>query len=120
MKCARKDIATVVGTAMAVAALALTTSGSAAADATDDAFSRKLFADAIDFAPQEFQIKKAHIVCDAFGAGMSAAEVHQTLLNGSTSILGSAFSPRQAAVFMADAVQFYCPGYAGQFINASA
>jgi len=120
MKCARKDIATVVGTAMAVAAMVLTTPDSAAADATDDAFSRKLFADAIDFGPHEVVVKKARIVCDAFGAGMSPAQVHETLLHGSRSVPGSGFSPRQAAIFMADAVQFYCPEYAGQFINASA
>jgi hypothetical protein len=29
----------------------------------------------------------------------------------------SAFSPRQAAIFMADAVQAYCPGYANQFMS---
>ena len=118
MKCARKDIATVVGTAMAVAAMVLTTPDSAAADATDDAFSRKLFADAVNFGPHEAAVKRARAVCEAFGAGMSPAEVHQTVLNGSRTTEGSAFSPRQAAVFMADAVQFYCPGYAGLFISS--
>jgi Protein of unknown function (DUF732) len=117
---ARKEIATVVGTAMAVAALVLITPANAAADATDDAFSRKLFADAIDFASQEAQVKRAREVCESFDAGMSPAEVHETILSGSRSRLGSPFSPRQAAIFMADAVQFYCPGYAGQFIDASA
>ncbi|MFL6087391.1 MAG: DUF732 domain-containing protein [Mycobacterium sp.] len=112
MMFARKEIAKVVGTAMAVAALGLTTPGSAAADATDDAFSRKLFADAVDFAGQNDAVKRARAVCEAFGAGMSPAEVHLTVLNG------SAFAPRQAAVFMADAVQFYCPGYAGLFIKS--
>jgi hypothetical protein len=120
MKCARKDIATVAGTAMAVTAMVLNTPGSAAADATDDAFSHKLFADAVDFAPHEVSVKKARMVCDAFDAGMSPAQVHETLLHGSRSLPGSGFSPRQGAIFMADAVQFYCPGYAGQFINASA
>ena len=93
----------------------LSTPGSAAADATDDAFSRELFADAVNFAPQQAVIKKARVVCDSFDAGVSAAEVHKTLLEGSTSVEGSAFSPRQAAVFMTNAVQFYCPGHVGLF-----
>jgi hypothetical protein len=115
-----KEIATVVGTAMAVAALVFIAPGSAAADATDDAFSHKLFADALNFAAQPDQVKRARVVCESFDAGMSPAEVHETILSGSRSRQGSAFSPRQAAIFMADAVQFYCPGYAGQFIDASA
>jgi hypothetical protein len=52
---------------MAVAALVLTTPGSAAADATDDAFSHKIFADAVDFAAQNAAIKRARAVCEAFG-----------------------------------------------------
>jgi Protein of unknown function (DUF732) len=55
------------------------------------------------------------VVCDSFDAGMPAAEVHKTLLEGSTSVEGSGFSPRQAAVFMTKAVQFYCPGYISLF-----
>ena len=117
MMFARKEIAKVVGTAVAVASLVLTAPGSAAADATDDAFSHRLFADAVDFGQQNLAIKRAREVCDGFAAGMSPAEVHETILNGSTSGEGSAFSPRQAAVFMADAVQFYCPGYAGLFVR---
>jgi hypothetical protein len=108
----RHDIIKLVGIAIAVAALGLTAPGNAAADANDDAFSRKLFADGVDFASHEFAIKRARVVCEAFGAGMSPAGVHETILTG------SAFSPRQAAVFMADAVQFYCPSYADLFISA--
>ena len=114
---ARKELAKVVGTAMAIATLVLTTPGSAAADATDDAFSHKIFADAVNFGGHDVTIKRARAVCDGFAAGKSPAEVHETILNGSTTVEGSAFSPRQAAIFMADSVQFYCPGYAGLFVR---
>ena len=49
MMFARHHIAKLFGAAIAVAALGLVTPGSAAADATDDAFLKKLFADAINF-----------------------------------------------------------------------
>jgi uncharacterized protein DUF732 len=111
MMFARHDIAKLVGTGIAVAALSLTTPGSAAADATDDAFLHKLFDDAVNFSDPAQSIQRARTVCEAFASGMSPAEVHELTLNH------SAFSPRQAAIFMADAVQSYCPGYAEQFIS---
>ena len=108
---ARHDIAKLVGTAIAVAALGLTTPGTAAADATDEAFLKKLLADAILYAGADVVIPRAHEVCEELGAGMSPASVHSEIL------VKSAFIPRQAAIFMADAVQAYCPGYADQFIS---
>jgi hypothetical protein len=111
MMFARHDIAKLVGTGIAVAALSLTTPGSAAADATDDAFLHKLFDDAVSFSGPENIIQRARTVCEAFASGMSPANVHEMTLNH------SAFSPRQAAIFMADAVQAYCPRYAAQFMS---
>ncbi len=111
MMFARHDIAKLVGTGMAVAALSLTTPGSAAADAADDAFLHKLFDDGVSFSGAENAIQRARTVCEAFASGMSPANVHEMTLNH------SAFSPRQAAIFMADAVQAYCPRYAAQFIT---
>jgi len=105
------DIAKLVGTAIAVAALGLVTPGSAVADATDDAFLKKLLADGVNFSQPELTIQRARTVCEAFASGMSPASVHELTLNH------SAFSPRQAAIFMADAVQAYCPRYADQFMN---
>ena len=46
------------------------------------------------------------MVCEAFSTGASPATVHATMLKN------SAMSPRQTALFMADAVQAYCPKYA--------
>jgi Protein of unknown function (DUF732) len=112
MMAACYNIARLVGTAMVVAALGLTTPGSAAAfTATDGAFLKKLFADGVNFSQPELALGRAREVCEAFGAGMSPESVHaQTLRN-------SAFSPRQTAIFMADAVQAYCPRYADLFIS---
>ena len=111
MMFARQDIAKLVGTAIAVAALGLVTPGSAVADATDDAFLKKVFADAVNFSQPEVTIQRARTVCEAFASGMSPASVHELTLNH------SAFLPRQAAIFMAHAAQAYCPRYAGQFVN---
>ena len=108
---ARHHIAKLFGAAIAVVALGLVTPGSAAADATDDAFLKKLFADGVNFSGPEVIMQRARMVCEAFASGKSSANVHELTLNH------SAFSPRQAAVFMADAVQAYCPSYAGQFMS---
>ena len=111
MMFARHDIAKLVGTAIAVAALGLVTPGNAVADATDDAFLTKVFADAVNFSQPEVTIQRARTVCEAFASGKSPASIHELILNH------SAFSPGQAAIFMADAVQAYCPRYADQFMN---
>lgn len=111
------NVAKCVGIATAVIALGLTAPGHAAADANDDAFSHKLFADGINFAGQQLAVKRARETCQAFDAGMSPAEVHDVVMSGTSYSEGSAFSPRQAAIFMADAVQFYCPGYADLFVG---
>ena len=109
---ARQDIPKLVGTAVAVAALSVATPASAAAyTATDEAFLKKTFADGVDFAQPEQTIKRAHVACDAFGAGMSPGSVHAKIQNDSV------FTPRQTAIFMADAVQAYCPGYADLFVS---
>ena len=111
MMFARHHIAKLFGGAIAVAALSLVTLGGAAADAADDAFLKKLFADGVNFSQSEQAIQRARTVCEAFASGKPPANVHELTLNQ------SAFSPRQAAVFMADAVQAYCPRYAGQFMS---
>jgi uncharacterized protein DUF732 len=102
---ARHDIAKLVGTAIAVAAVGLTAPGSAAADPTDDAFLRNVTADGVNFANPPEVIQKAQMVCAAFSGGLSPARTHPTLDD-------SAMTQRQAALFMADAVQAYCPRYA--------
>jgi hypothetical protein len=86
--------------------LGLTTAGSAAADSTDDAFLHRVAADGLMFSLQQAVIQRARVVCEAFSTGASPASVHATMLNN------SAMSPRQTALFMADAVQAYCPKYA--------
>jgi Protein of unknown function (DUF732) len=112
MMVARHNITKLVGTAIAVAALGVTTPGTAAAYTTTDlAFLHRLFADGVNFGQTDDILQRARSVCDGFGAGDSPAEVHAAVLTNSE------FTARQAAVFMADAVQFYCPGYSDQFIS---
>jgi hypothetical protein len=112
VKFARHDIAKLVGTAIAVAALGLTIPGSAAADDPDDAFIHKVAADGIDLGSQGENVLMAQEVCEAFSGGMSPARVQATMLNHN-----STRTPRQTALFMADAVQVYCPRYADLFIS---
>jgi hypothetical protein len=95
----------------AAATLALASAGIAIADATDDAFMHRLFADGLAFAPAEKAVPRARLVCQAFDAGMPTGSVHAKVLSE------SAFTARQAAIFMADAVSAYCPKYASQFIS---
>jgi hypothetical protein len=112
VKFARHDIAKLVGTAIAVAALGLTTLGSAAADDPEDAFVHKVATDGLDLGSRGDDILLGEKVCAAFSGGMSPARVHATMLNHD-----SGRSPRQTALFMADAVQFLCPRYADLFIS---
>jgi len=111
MMFARHDITKLVGTAIAVVALGLTTVGSAAADSTDDEFLRTLFAEGIMFSGKAAVIERAQVVCAAFSTGASPASVHTTMLTN------SAMTPTQTALFMAAAVQAYCPEYADQLFS---
>lgn len=112
MKFARHDIAKLVGTAIAVAALGLTTPGSAAAEDPEDAFVHKIAADGIDLGSGGDDLLLGQEVCAAFSAGMSPARVHATMLNHD-----SGRTPRQTVLFMADAVQVLCPRYADLLIS---
>jgi hypothetical protein len=111
MMFARYGVTKVVGLALGLAALGLVAPGTAAADQTDDAFRQKLFVDGVNFAPKEKVAERARVVCELFDSGMSPADVDAHV------VADSAFTPRQAAVFMADAVTFYCPEHASQFIR---
>ena len=106
-----RHVTKLVGVAIGLAALGLVAPSTAAADPTDDAFRQKLFTDGVNFAPKEKVAERARVVCELFASGMSPASVDAHI------VADSAFTPRQAAVFMADAVQFYCPEHAGQFIR---
>ena len=112
MKFARHDIAKLVGTAIAVAALGLTTPGSAAADDPNDAFVHKIAADGILGAGGDDVLLLGQEVCEAFSAGMSPARVQATMVDRYSSR-----TPRQTALFIADAVQVLCPRYADLFIS---
>jgi hypothetical protein len=101
---ARHHIAKLAGTAIAVATVGLAAPGTAAADPTDDAFLRNVTADGVNFANPPEVIQKAQVVCAAYSGGLSLARMYPTLGD-------SAMTHGQAALFMADAVQAYCPKY---------
>jgi hypothetical protein len=101
---ARHDIAKLVGTAIAVAAVGLTAPGSAAADSTDDAFIHSVSADGVSNGNRSEMIQRAEDVCSAFTVGISSARITTDLDN-------SAMTPRMTALFMNDAVKSYCPRY---------
>ena len=101
---ARHDIAKLVGTAIAVAAVGLTAPGSAAADPTDDAFIHNISADAVNNGNYTQMIQRARNVCSAFTLGISSATI-------ATDLNTNAVTPRMVALFMNDAVQSYCPRY---------
>jgi Protein of unknown function (DUF732) len=103
---ARHDIAKLVGTAIAVAAVGMTAPGSAAADPTDDAFIHRVNADAVSNGNRSDMIQRAQEVCSAFTDGISVARL-------TTDLDSSAMTPRMIALFMNDAVQSYCPRYSG-------
>ena len=100
------------GATMAAAALVLTTPGSSAADETGDAFIRKAAADGVNFSSRNVVILRAVEVCGLFSAGLSPEAIYTKMVQNYTG-----FSPNQNAIFMADAVQAYCPRYANQFIS---
>jgi hypothetical protein len=107
----RRNVAKLVATTMTGVALGLTTQAIAAADATDDAFVVKVSNDALYFSSRNQVILAGHRICAAFSAGGTPAQVHEALLQQ------SGFTSRQSAIFMADAVQAYCPRYASQFVS---
>jgi Protein of unknown function (DUF732) len=111
MTIARRNIAKLVATTMTGVALGLTTQAVAAADATDDAFIVKVTNDALYFSSRNEVILAGQRVCAAFSAGGTPAQVHEAIQHKSR------FTPRQTAIFMADAVQAYCPKYASQFVS---
>jgi len=110
VKFARHDVAKLVGTAIAVAAVGLTNPGSVAAEDPYDAFVHKVAADGLG--DRGGDILLGQEVCAAFTGGMSPARVQATMLDHDSSR-----TPRQTALFIADAVQVLCPRYADQFIS---
>ena len=100
-----------VGATISVAALGLTTPGTAAADAVDQAFLTSASPTRSFLAARDVVIAKAREVGNEFDADMSPASVHEKL------VFNSACIPRQAAIFMADAVQAYCPRHSAQFME---
>ena len=110
MMVAWHNITKLVGTAIAVAALGVTTPGTAAAYTTADfAFLRKVFADGVNFGEPDDIIQRARWSATRLAPAIADGRSRGVLSN-------SAFAPRQAAVFMADA-PVLLPRYAELFIS---
>jgi Protein of unknown function (DUF732) len=104
-------ISGLVGTAILLAAVGL--AAPAAADDTVDAFIFKLADDGVDFSSTNDVLTRAYQVCGQFAEGMSPDGINAAMVETSN------FTARQSALFMADAVQAFCPRYANQFIKDS-
>jgi hypothetical protein len=112
MTITRQHVVKLVAASISAAALGLTIPGLATADATDDAFIVQVANDALNFSSRNAVIAAGHQVCAAFSSGRTPAQVHEVMHESST------FTPRQTAIFMADAVHAYCPKYASQFVSS--
>lgn len=105
---ARHRMSKLLGAAVLVIGMNLGAQFSAGAETSDDAFLRAVSADALTFDLPEVLVHQAKVVCQAFAAGMSPATIN-TEMQKRVPLL-----PRQTGLFMARAVQSYCPGYAGK------
>ena len=109
MKLASHIIIKLFSTTAAVAVMGFPSP--AAADTTDDAFLRALSADALTFDLPEVLIHQAQVVCQAFSAGSPPATINKDMQKKLPLL------PRQTGLFMARAVQSYCPKYASQLFS---
>jgi hypothetical protein len=92
------------GAALGVTALA--TSGTAEASTTDDAFIAQMKAMGVTFSSPQIAVKDAHQVCKELAAGESGTDVAAQVVSQTD------LSPKQAAFFVVDATNAYCPQYA--------
>jgi hypothetical protein len=92
------------GAALGVAALA--TSGTAGASTTDDAFIAQMKAMGVTFSSPQIAVTDAHQVCKELAAGKSGTDIAAQVVSQTD------LNPKQAAFFVVDATNAYCPQYA--------
>jgi len=103
-------VASAVGWVVAGAALglaALATSGTAGANTTDDAFIAQMKAVGVTFSSPEIAVKDAHQVCKELAGGTTGTEVANEVISQTD------LSSKQAAIFVVNATQTYCPQFGG-------
>ncbi|MGB9303235.1 MAG: DUF732 domain-containing protein [Mycobacterium sp.] len=97
--------ATVGAAALGLAALAAC--GTAAANSTDDAFIAQMKAVGVTFSSPQIAVQDAHQVCKELAGGKTGSEVANEVVSQTD------LSPKQAAIFVGNATQTYCPQYGG-------
>jgi hypothetical protein len=100
----------VVASAVGAAALglaALAASGTAGANTTDDVFIAQMSAVGVTFSSPQTAVKDAHLVCKQLAAGSTGTDIANDVVKQTD------LSPKQAAIFVVNATQTYCPQYGG-------
>lgn len=98
-------ITAAVTTAVGAAAvgLALATAGAAGASTADDAFITEMRGLGVTFTSPQEAIKEGHQVCRELAAGKTGTDVAGEVLSQTN------LTTKQAAYFVVDAAQAYCP-----------
>ncbi len=98
-------ITAAVTTAVGAAAvgLALATAGAAGASTADDAFITEMRGLGVTFTSPQEAIKEGHQVCRELAAGKTGTDVATEVLSQTN------LTAKQAAYFVVDAAQAYCP-----------
>jgi uncharacterized protein DUF732 len=98
-------ITTVITTAIGGAGigLALATAGAAGASTADDTFITEMRGLGVTFTSPQEAIKEGHQVCRELAAGKTGTDVASEVLSQTN------LTTKQAAYFVVDAAQVYCP-----------
>jgi hypothetical protein len=102
---------TVVASAVGAAALglaALATSTTAGANTTDDAFIAEMQAVGVTFTSPQTAVQEGHQVCNELASGKTGTDIANEVISVTD------LSSKQAAYFVVNATQTYCPQYAGE------
>ena len=101
------------GLALAAGTIGLCTSGAAGAvtSAADSAFLADLRAEGIGYESAGEVIADAYRVCSELDSGVSATDIGLDIMD----YTGVNVNARQAAAFIVNSVDYYCPEHAGAF-----
>jgi hypothetical protein len=94
--------------AAAIGVTALATSASAVASTADDTFIAQMKAVGVTFDSPQAAVKTGHQVCKDLAAGQSGTEIAREILSQTD------LTTKQAAAFVVNATNIYCPQYASQ------
>lgn len=101
--------ATVIATgALSIGAFATAATASALTNSADEAFLTNIGADGISFTSAKEAVGDANYVCDSLAHGETGASIGSEILSNTD------LSTRQAAAFLVDSVNAYCPKYSGR------